>query len=209
MVEAKKLFDSGDVIGAVRSAFGIELNDLQKRALAQFHGKNPEVEQLRRELAERDANAKKRDEEAAEQARQSREREQTTAYLEGLQQTLIDGSDPEIAGLATKPRFIQRVFQIQRQHYDPATKTSLPAQQAAAMARDEIVTEFGGVFGKARDTAVPVESAQPGSKAAKAKATTSLPQRGAAEAGPPGRRLTAQEQVNKYTELARAEAGLS
>lgn len=214
MVEAKKLFDAGDVIGAVKSAFGIELNDLQKRALAQFHGKNPEVEQLRREMAEREAAAKKREEELTEQSRQAQLSAQTTAYLEHLQQELIDGTDPQVAGLATKPRFIQRVYQIQRQHYDQATKTSLPSHVAADMARNEIVAEFGSVLGGGpRDTAVPVESDQPGSKAAssgKAKASsTSLPQRGAAEASLPGRKLGAREQVDKYTALARAELGLS
>jgi hypothetical protein len=107
---------------------------------------------------------------------------------------------------------MRRVFQVLQQHYDGSR--TLPTKVAADMVRQEILAEFGGAFGAApRDTAVPVESAQPGSKAASSgkakKPATSLPQRGAAEASAPGRRRSVQEMLADYTDRARAEQGVA
>lgn len=214
LLEARKLFAAKDYVGAINKAFGVDAPTLQKLLLSQFHGKNPEVEQLRRELAERDARDSESRQRADAEQRQATERQQVQAFVEQIRTEMIDGSDPTVAAMATKPRFVQRVLQIMQQHYDPATRTRLPTSEAAAMALEEVRAEFGPLLGVApRDTAVPVESVQPGSKAAPSgrgrAPTTSLPQRGAAEARLPGQRLSAQQTVDKYTNLARAEAGLS
>jgi hypothetical protein len=212
LLEAQKLFKAGDRAGALKLAFGEDVAAFNKGLLAQHHGKNPELESLRAELrAEREAREKREAEEKAARE-QATQREQITAYIEERQAELVDGDDPQLAALATRPGFMRRVFQVLQQHYDGSR--TLPTKVAADMVRQEILAEFGGAFGAApRDTAVPVESAQPGSKAASSgkakKPATSLPQRGAAEASAPGRRRSVQEMLADYTDRARAEQGVA
>jgi hypothetical protein len=71
-VAAKKAFDAGDYSGALKQAFGVDPETFNKKLLAQFHGKHPEVEALRNELRARDEAETKRQQEA----REAREREQ-------------------------------------------------------------------------------------------------------------------------------------
>lgn len=210
LLEGQKLFKAGDFAGALKIAFGVDVATFQRSLLAQHHGKNPEVEAIRAELkAEREERAR-REQELERQRAEQTQREQLALYTEQVRGEIVDGEDAQLAGLATDPAFIEQVIQIQRRHYDPATRTTMPALQAAAQVRDAILARFGKVLGHPRDTAVTVESAQPGSKAANGgarKATTSLPQRGAAEASA-GRRRSVGEMLSDYTERAKAEAGL-
>lgn len=210
LLEGQKLFKAGDFAGALKAAFGVDVATFQRNLLSQHHGKNPEVESLRAEIRERDAREAERRAAEERQRAEYTQREQLAQYVEQVRGEIVDGEDAELAGLATDPAFIEQVIQIQRKHYDPATRTTLPSLQAAAQVRDAILARFGRVLGRPRDTAVTVESAQPGSKAANGgakKATTHLPQRGASEASA-GRRRTLQEQIADYTDRAKAEMGL-
>jgi hypothetical protein len=79
------------------------------------------------------------------------------------------------------------------------------------MARKEILEEFGGVLSVPADRSESAESVQPGSKAANAKnghapPSRTLSQRGAVEASEPGRALSSQERIRKYTDLAKAQS---
>lgn len=210
MVEAKKLYDAGDVAGAIQAAFGDDLNAFNKKALTQYHGKNPEVEALRRELEQERRDRADRERKAREEHETTARADQIRSYKDGLKKELIDGSDPGIARLALQGAFVERVFQIKREHYDEASDTTISTVDAAAQARREIVDKFGAAFGEHAHQSESAESVQAGSKPASAKnghAPTSrtLSQRGAVEASEPGRALTQQERLRKYTELAKAE----
>jgi hypothetical protein len=208
MVRARKLYDAGDVAAALKEAFGDDLPAFQRKALASFHGKNPEVETLKRELRERDEReaAKLREQEqAAEKARYA---EQETAYLRDfIVQPLTASDDPQLATLAKKPGFARRVLQIQRDHYDPDTESSVTVLEAADLARDEIIAEFGDAFGVSRHAGATAESVRAGSKPAQRGGhvpPTTLTQRGATEAsGPTDREMTDDEQIAHFAALAR------
>jgi hypothetical protein len=212
MVEAKKLFEAGDVMGAVQAAFGVDINGLQKRALAQFHGKNPEIEKLRAEIQEEKRARAELEQAQRSKADESALAERRAAHKQKIKATLAEGGDPEIAELANRPGFVHRVFQIQAQHYDADTDETVTIEDAAAMARQEILTEFGAVLGRSAHRSESAESVQAGSKPANAKnghrpPSRTLSQRGAVEASEPGRALTQQERLRKYTDLAKAERG--
>lgn len=202
LVKAKKAFDSGDYKEALQQAFGIDPETFNKKLLAQFHGKHPEVESLRAELRARDEAEAKRKRELEEQGRHEQERQRTAQNLELIGQHLGQHEDEAIVELSKRPRFRARVLQILSEHYDPRSKTSIPLEEAAEMVKSEIEAEFGSVF---RPRSVSESPTRAGIK--HARPATTLSQRGAAEASPPGRALTDEELYRKYSNLAKAATG--
>lgn len=210
LAEAAKLYKAGDVVGAIQRAFGDDINAFQKKALAQFHGKNPEVEALRRELEEerRSKTESERKERERREAEESRRAIQN--YREQLRAELIEGGDPVLARLAVQDAFILRVWQIKRERFDFDSRTTVSTSEAAAMARRELVERFGSALGASADRSVSAESDRAGSKPAQAEngkkpPSRTLSQRGATEASEPGRALSDTERRRKYTDLALAQ----
>ncbi len=219
MLAAKKAYDSEDYEGALKLAFGDELNTFQKKAIARFHGKNPEVEKLKAELRERD----EREAQERQQAKQQlHAQEVQRAHSENLQivaGTIAQSQDPEIAALAKRPRFAQRVYELALQNFDLRRDPLAGITAAAEMVRDEIVEEFGPVFGRSRSVSEsphqgginPESPHRAGTKPARPGAAdaapTTLSQRGAQEASPPGRALSDAELFRKYEQLAKASNG--
>jgi hypothetical protein len=221
LVEARKLFEAEDYEGAFQKAFGLDLNSFQKKALSKYHGKNPEIEALKRQLAERDErDAKARQEHEQRQAQQA-EQAQHQAN-EKLITTHLGGSDdPQLAALAAKPRFIRQVYRefLSRvQSGEPASMILVAA--CAEEIRDGLIGEFGEVFvprnssdseASAPGRQNPGSPHQAGKKPARpgaaAAAPISLSQRGASEASPPGRALSDAELFKKYTALAKTATG--
>jgi hypothetical protein len=194
-VAAKKAFDAGDYSGALKQAFGVDPETFNKKLLAQFHGKHPEVEALRNELRARDEAETKRQQEAREAREREQQQQLIARNLELLGEHLGRSEDPAVVELAKKPRYRQRVLQVLRQHYDPESQTSIPLEQAAEMVKQEIEEEFGSVF---RPPSASESPSRSGTTTAR-PATATLSNRGAAEASPPGRALSDEEQFRKYT----------
>jgi len=137
--QARKLYESGDYDGAFTAAFGEDAADYQRKLIGQRIGKNPEVEALRAELEAERAERKAR-EEAAEQSRaEAEQRAQIHDYLNETQRALGESDDPIVRKFASRPAFIQRVYQIQKSTYDARANTVMPMHIAAEHARDEIL----------------------------------------------------------------------
>ncbi len=214
-VEAEKLFAADDYEGAFQKAFGLDLNSFQKKALSKFHGKNPEVEALRKQLEERDARDRQREEAFRQQQAQQAEAQQHQANRGVISQHLTASDDPQLAVLSKKPGFIRQVYTEFLDRTSKGEPASLLLVQACAEEiRDGLVGEFGDVFGprdlsaSGRPNPSGINSGSPyqaGKKPARPGAATAAPsslsQRGASEASGPGRELTEQELLRKYTDL--------
>lgn len=219
-VEARKLFEADDYEGAFQKAFGVDLDSFQKKALhKRIHGKNPEVEQLRRELRERDERDAKLQREQEQRQLQAQQQKQHAANVNAITSHLGSSADPDIAELGKRPRFVQRVYRDFLQEVKRGADAGLLTVTAIAeRVRDEIVEEFGPVFGS-RDRSAsggphqggtnPESPHGAGKKPARqgdAKAPpTNLSQRGAQEASAPGRPLSDEELYRKYTRIAESK----
>lgn len=187
-IEAKKLYDAGDIEGAIKTAFGDDATAFNKRLIRSAHGKNPEVEALKAEL-ERDRAERLREREEYQRqmaARQQAEQEQ--ANMAWVTENLASVEDYDYAGAAKRPAFVRRVYEVLVQHYDADTNTTLPLNQAADIVRQEWEEHFGASFAP-RGVPVSTTSVRGGSNPARqeAKPSRTLSQTGAAEASAPQR----------------------
>lgn len=203
LVKAKQAYDAGDYREALKLAFGTDAETFNKKLLSQFHGKNPEVEALRAELRARDEREEQARRQREEMGRSEQQRQRDARNIEIIGQHLANHEDESIAELSKRPRFRSRVYQILSEHYDPASKTSIPLEQAAEMVKQEIEDEFGPVF---RPRSVS-ESPHRAGKTHARPATATLSNRGAAEASPPGAQLSDEELFRKYANLAKTATG--
>ncbi len=221
LVEAQKLFAAEDYEGAFQKAFGLDLNSFQKKALGKFHGKNPEVEALKKQLADRDERERQREEAWKQQQAQQAEAQQHRANVNAVTQHLGASDDPQLAALSAKPRFVRLVYKEYLTRVNRGEPSSLLLVQACAEeVRDGIFSEFGEAF-VPRDLSAsgslnpgsitPGRPHQAGKKPARPGAASAAPislsQRGASEASPPGRELSDAELFRKYAELAKTSTG--
>ncbi len=227
LAQARQAFEDGDYQKAHELAFGMDINEFQKQALRQKAGTDPKVAKLERELAEE---RRIRETAAAEkaQAEQARAVRQAEAdYLSELTEEVATFEDPQLAAAAKLPGFAEQVLQIQRDHFDRRTKTSLPTITAAEMAlasfreaHDRWATVFASLdqsdtSEEETDRAAPVKAATP-AKVQKgkpvqappsgAKPRKSLTQSSATEAVGPGRALSPDEIYQKHLRLMERRA---
>jgi hypothetical protein len=203
MAQAREAFERGEYDKALKLAFNDDVDVFQRRLLKQYHSKDPRVEKLERELqAERDER-KRFETEREQRAQQERRQQAVVQWHNEVKSELAESSDPKIARMATKPRFIQRVMQVQEQYYDRASRVTIPAAQAAEMVRKEIEAEFGPVFDLSDRADTPARPDRAGKSPAR---PINLSQRGATEASPPGRTLSDEELFAKYTKLGKSAA---
>lgn len=217
--KARELYAAEDYEGALQSAFEVDLNTHQKKLISKFHGKNPEVEALKKQLAERDEREAKAREEAEQRQRQQTEQQQHQANVQAISQHLGGSNDEQLSMLAKKPRFVRHVYNEFLQRVDNGEPPSMLLVVACAEEiRDGLTAEFGDIFtprdlsesGRPHPGGTNPESphqagkkpARPGTAPA---APSTLSQRGASEASSPSSRtLTDEELYRKYTDLAKA-----
>lgn len=140
--EARAAYKAGDYDAAFKAAFGEDAADYQRKIITQRVGKNPEVEKLRAELeAERTERRKLAERDQAAQV-EAAERQQIAEYVSTLGAQLAASEDPAVRKYSSRPAFVQRVYDIQRESYDHDSRTFLPAHIAAETARDEILNSL-------------------------------------------------------------------
>lgn len=222
LIAAKEAFDDGDYQKAHELAFGLDVNEFQKRALRQKQGEDPKVAKLEREIAEERRLRTEAAEQkaAAERARAAQEAE--VRYIADLAEEVATLDDEQLARAAKVSGFADQILEIQRDHFDPHTKTTLPTVTAAEMALDKFREAYerwtpvfaaldrGESLETESDRAEPVKAAS--TKAAKgkqvapaAKPKRSLTQSSASEAAGPGRALTPEQIYEKHLrEMQRA-----
>jgi hypothetical protein len=185
--EARKAYEAGDYDAAFKIWTGETIDDYQRKRVHEMHTKtkDPEVIKLRKELealrTEKQTEEQKRQQAAAEQGRaQARE-----AYRAELATKLSELDDPRFARVAQKQAFVNRVFDIQEQHWNERAQETIDTVEAAELAWEEL---YEGVAGETSATAAPSVSKSAGTTKTPvrqvAKATTTLNPHEASEASP-------------------------
>lgn len=218
-IKAKAAFDSEDYEEAFQLAFGIDLNSFQRKALGKLAspgvGKDPVIAELRKEISELKTQRQQEREQLTRAQQEQAVRENQQRYWANLTSELQGSDDPRISKAAERQQFVRAVFDIQRQHYDRDTDSTLPAHEAAELAIERIEAEysewgqvFGGASASSDETAtrarIPAATGPSGTSARKtAKAVTTLNPSEAAEAAP-ATKLKGKALIEKYARMALA-----
>jgi predicted nucleic acid-binding protein len=140
LVEARKAMKEGRRADAFKLAFGEDINDFQRAALREELSADAgttrlqnELQALRRELEEVKTGKSQRTPEVEEADQRAVEVRGKDRIFEALQKS----EDAEVRKYGRKTAFVERVWEIRLQHFEPSTKTTIPMHLAAEIARDE------------------------------------------------------------------------
>ncbi len=182
---AQKALENEDYDQAFQLAFNISPDDYTRKRVHAMQTKDPEVAKLKNELKGLKLRAEERERAQAAAQAEANSTRQREAYRSKLASDLESSDDARFSRVAKKPAFVQKVFDIQKEHYDASADTTIDLIEAAELAWEEL---YEGVAGDPSSTA-----AKPASKptvAAKnharptGKPATTLNMNEAAEASP-------------------------
>lgn len=141
-----KLMESGDYEALAKEAGFEDWEKFQGHVLGTVSDPNyRELREVKRKLAEREAReAKEREEreqaeksqrEQAEQRQRQEARAQAIAeHKKSLAAHMAKSPDKMVAAMADDPVFVNSVFAIQKENYDPSTRSTVTPEQAVRMA---------------------------------------------------------------------------
>ena len=214
--DAKKALAAGDLDEAFKLFAGTDFNTFSRNYLRQSTspnvGKDPAVLALQKRLEQMEQenrDYRQREQQASQQQAQERKQRE---YLDNMVRDLESSDDPRISRAANRPAFQRKVFQIQQEHYDPATDWTIPTLEAAQLAIDSLASEYGewsDVFGgsssrpepRGESRTAPARAATPARPTA--RAVTTLSQKEAAEAATEPK-LKGKALIAKYVAQANA-----
>ena len=185
LAQAKVAYEQGDYETFVRLATGDDFTTFQRKLIAQVaQTKDPAAEariaQLEARERAREAAFTRMQQAAADQ----RQEQAVQQHVAGIASELKECGDPRLEAAATKKAFLDKVLDIQREHWDKHTRTTLPPTEAGELAWEELYgdllevrTERGGARGLPERGGVPREGVR-------VKASTNLRHSQAAEAAP-------------------------
>jgi len=131
LFNARQAYESGDVRGALQTAFGDDFDAIVRRAIEQQAGKDPELIALKRREEQREKEAQKRAHEEQTRAAEAARVKAETAYVERLGGELATDTDPLVAKAAKKPDFVRAVYQAQLIRYNGGKGVELTPTEAA------------------------------------------------------------------------------
>jgi len=189
------------------------INETLKRHLNHKLDKpgDPEVEALKRELrSEKEARLER--ERKEEEARQQQARTQEIQrHLVFLDETLSKHDDSRVRALVKSPAGMRAIFEAQKAHYNPQSRTTLSAEQAARFVLEQKQKELepwqqvlGSRSAPAEGATAPAVGKQEAIAPAPSERVRALGSRGASPAsGGGGRHLSDAELFEKYERLAK------
>ncbi len=198
----RQAYEAGDYEAAFKHAFGDDLADFQRKVIAQRVGKNPEVEAVKAELERERQERRDFERRLHEERTQAQANQEIQQYVAQLGTDLANSEDQHVARYAQRPRFVQRVFEILQQNFDPRTNITIPTHLAAEQARDEVLGLLNEWEPSGGNPASSVQAAALPEQPPPAKARVrNLKQASAAEATSSPRQLSREERIAKYTKL--------
>jgi hypothetical protein len=141
-----KLMETADYEALAKEAGYEDWDKFQGHVLGTLSDPNyKRVRELERQVSEREARdkaereaaearSKTEREEAETRARQQERAEAIRQHKQGLAQTMGKSQDRVVATLSEDPYFVDVIFQIQAQNYDPSTDSTVTPEQAVKMA---------------------------------------------------------------------------
>ena len=128
--EAKKAWDSGDVVGAITAAFGVKSDEITDLIARQALAQDPELIKLKRQL---EAKEKREQEEQSRRQAETQEAEKTravTQYVASVKSSLEGSDDPQLAKIAGVKDFPLHVYRAQL-HYWNTEQREVSVEDAA------------------------------------------------------------------------------
>lgn len=189
------------------------LNETLKRHLNHKLDKpgDPEVEALKRELKTERETRLERERKEAEARQQQAQRDEIQRHLVFLDETLSKHEDQRVRALVKTQEGMREIFLAQKAHYNPQTRTTLSAEQAAQFVIQQAQKRLepwqqvlGARSAPAAEPATPAVGKQEAIAPAPTDRARPLGSRGAAPAsGGGGRTLSDAELFEKYERLAK------
>jgi hypothetical protein len=151
--KARASYEKGDVLSALKHAFGDDFDRVVERAIKQQAGKDPELIALQRREELRDKQDQERQEAAKRAAFERAQSANVARYLEQVGAELVDSEDALIAKAASRPQFINAVYQAQLIRFqqtgveispDDAAKQVIKTIQEAHLGWSEVFGSSGG-----------------------------------------------------------------
>jgi hypothetical protein len=142
LVQARKAMKEGRRAEAFKLAFGEDINDFQRAALREELSADAgtarmqnELATLKRELEEIKGGKVQPQEDPQREAQEQRAAE--SRGKDNIYKSLQQSEDADVRNFGRKAAFVNRVWEIRLQHFDAASRTTIPLQLAAEIARDE------------------------------------------------------------------------
>jgi len=125
------LLEAGDPHGFAEKAGFKDWNDLQHNFLKRTADPNyAELRKLQQELEAQKAEKKKAEEEAKQRAESQTKQEAMNKYMDNLSTQCKASKNPVVAAFGDDPLFLQAVFQIQKENWDPELQQTVPVEVA-------------------------------------------------------------------------------
>lgn len=142
LVQARKAMKEGRRAEAFKLAFGEDINDFQRAALREELSADAGTSRMQNELAtlKRELEEIKGGKVQPQEDPQREAQEQRAAESRGkdnIYKSLQQSEDADVRNFGRKAAFVNRVWEIRLQHFDAASRTTIPLQLAAEIARDE------------------------------------------------------------------------
>lgn len=161
--------ESGDPDGFAAAVGRKNFNEFQEEFIKRLADPNyTELKRLK-EWKEQQEQERVRATEEAKQREESEVRERLRAgYMDSLSKTCAASSNPLVAALAEDPNFLQAVFRIQQENWDPVQQKTVTAEEAirkaAKGAKQPLEDELRGIYerlGKGFGAAAPAAETAP------------------------------------------------
>lgn len=192
-------------ISLIEKATGKPLNETVKRHLDKKLNKpgDPEVENLKRELAAERGKREDRERQEQDQVARQAHAKQIEGHLVFLDQQLSKSADPRVVALVKSPEGMRAIFQAQQSAYDRRNNTTLSPEQAALQViaqKQKELEPWQRVLSPAQQAAAsPTATSTP----APTQRAKPLGNRNAASASKGGRTLSDPDLFAKYERLAK------
>lgn len=193
----------------LEKATGKPLNDTLKRHLDKKLGKpvDPELDAVKRELRSEKEARLERERKEQEQRDVASRTQEIRGHLEFLHSTLSQDQDARVVALVGTREGMRAVFEAQQQHYNPQTRQTLSAQQAARWVLEQKQKELEPWQRVLAPKALPPPAASTATPTPETPRVRSLPSRGASPASGGAQRLSDADLFEKYERLAKLSNG--
>lgn len=191
--------DAGDPDGfaaavhAIRPEFGKTYNEIQANFIKRLADPNyMELRKLQQWKEQQEQERQKQEQEGRTRAQQEQHAQAYRAYMSDLTEKCKASSNPLVAAMHDDPLFLQAVYNVQKDHWDPDKQQTVPVEEAiriAARGGQSLESELKGLLERLKkgfpEMAAAVDAATAGKPVKKAPRTGVVPVNGTSVASIP------------------------
>lgn len=124
-------YERGDPDGFAKALGAKDFNEFQTSFIKRLADPNyNELRRLQQKVEEKEAAEKKAAEEATKRAQGAEYQKARAAYMQNLTATCSKSANPLVAAMADDPLFLEAVYKIQEENWDPDAQATITVEQA-------------------------------------------------------------------------------